>query len=198
MYESMVFIGRTNFCANLVLVLGSRMYWWTFSEVIAADTLIMKLTRWKLIIFGEIFGWLLYFTRSYYFSLAPGYFQLCFNFYSGQIEHRYKNGTIEIQFPNRSVRITSPYRERDEGIVEEWKYADGSNVIQMKNGERILLLPNGQKEIHSNNHKRREYPDGTVKIVFPDGSQETRYSNGRVRLKNKDGKLIMDSETISI
>lgn len=37
-----------------------------------------------------------------------------------------------------------------------------------------------------------------VKMVFPDGSQETRYSNGRVRLKNKDGKLIMDSETISI
>lgn len=68
----------------------------------------------------------------------------------------------------------------------------------MKSGERILLLPNGQKEIHSNSHKRREYPDGTVKIVFPDGSQETRYSNGRVRLKNKEGKLIMDSETISI
>lgn len=152
--------------------------------------------------FGEIFGRLLYFTRSFHItslqSIISYHLRVLIFFCSGQIEHRHKNGTIEIQFPNRSVRITNPYRERDEGIVEEWKYADGSNVIQMKSGERILLLPNGQKEIHSNNHKRREYPDGTVKIVFPDGSQETRYSNGRVRLKNKEGKLIMDSETISI
>lgn len=165
----------------------------------------MKHPRRELTIFGEIFGWLLYITGGFclrhalatYHTNASHSFSVR-TFFSGQIEHRHKNGTIEIQFPNRSVRITNPYRERDEGIVEEWKYADGSNVVQMKNGDRILLLPNGQKEIHANNHKRREYPDGTVKIVFPDGSQETRYSNGRVRLKNKDGKLIMDSETISI
>lgn len=157
--------------------------------------------------FGEIFGRLLYFIRSFYLDYFDGnlmvnlfvaFFVCLFWFCSGQIEHRHKNGTVEIRFPNGSVRITNPYRERDEGIVEEWKYADGSNVIQMKSGERMLLLPNGQREIHSNNQKRREYPDGTVKIVFPDGSQETRYSNGRVRLKNKEGKLIMDSETISI
>lgn len=118
--------------------------------------------------------------------------------FRGQTEHRYKNGTVEVHFPNRSVRITNPAREQKEGIKEEWKYADGSNAVQLTNGERILMLPNGQREIHANGHKRREYPDGTVKIVYPDGSQETRYSNGRVRLKNKDGKLIMDSETISI
>ena len=41
--------------------------------------------------------------------------------------------------------------------------------------------------------QRREYPDGTLKILYPDGIQETRYSNGRVRVKDKEGKLIMDS-----
>lgn len=118
--------------------------------------------------------------------------------FSGQNEHRYKDGRIEIYFPNGTVRITNPNREKQEGIKEEWKYPDGTNAVQMTNGERILLLANGQREVHANGHKRREYPDGTVKIVYPDGSQETRYSNGRVRLKNKDGKLVMDSETISI
>lgn len=42
--------------------------------------------------------------------------------------------------------------------------------------------------------QKREYPDGTVKIMYIDGLQETRYSNGRIRLKNKDGVLISDSE----
>lgn len=46
--------------------------------------------------------------------------------------------------------------------------------------------------------QRREYPDGTVKIVYPDGLQETRYANGRVRLKNKDGELLMDSHDETI
>lgn len=119
-------------------------------------------------------------------------------FFSGQTEHRFKDGIIEIHFPNGSVRITNPEKERNEGIKEEWRYCDGTNVIQLTNNDRILMLPNGQREVHTNGHKRREYPDGTVKIVYPDGSQETRYSNGRVRLKNKEGKLIMDSETISI
>lgn len=41
--------------------------------------------------------------------------------------------------------------------------------------------------------QRREYPDGTVKLVFADGIQETRYANGRIRLKDKDGNLIMDT-----
>ena len=38
----------------------------------------------------------------------------------------------------------------------------------------------------------REYPDGTVKTVFPDGRQETRYSSGRIRIKDKNGNLIVD------
>lgn len=40
--------------------------------------------------------------------------------------------------------------------------------------------------------QRREYPDGTVKTLHNDGRQETRYSNGRVRLKDKDGNVLMD------
>ncbi|XP_039947451.1 centromere protein J [Bactrocera neohumeralis] len=114
-------------------------------------------------------------------------------FPNGQTEHRYKNGVIEIHLPDNSVKITNP-AERDK--LEEWRFADGTNLIQMRNGDKVLMLPNGQKEIHTKLNKRREYPDGTVKLVYPDGSQETRYSNGRVRLKDKDGNLVMDTERI--
>ena len=118
--------------------------------------------------------------------------------FSGQKEHRHKDGTVEVYFPNGAVRITNSPHQKSEEIFEEWKYPDGTNVIQKANGDKWLILPNGQREVHTNGHKRREYPDGTVKIVYPDGSQESRYSNGRVRLKDKDGKLVMDSETIFV
>ncbi|XP_014091060.3 centromere protein J isoform X2 [Bactrocera oleae] len=114
-------------------------------------------------------------------------------FPNGQTEHRYKNGVIEIHLPDNSVKITNP-AEKDK--LEEWRFADGTNLIQMRNGDKVLMLANGQKEIHTKLNKRREYPDGTVKLVYPDGSQETRYSNGRVRLKDKDGNLVMDTERI--
>ncbi|KAH8248456.1 hypothetical protein KR032_010824 [Drosophila birchii] len=112
-------------------------------------------------------------------------------FPNGQTEHRRKDGTIEVHFPNNSIKIVDP---RHTEKLEEWRYADGTHLVQMRNGDKILNLPNGQKEIHTKLNKRREYPDGTVKLVYPDGSQETRYSNGRVRLKDKDGKLIMDTD----
>lgn len=112
-------------------------------------------------------------------------------FPNGQTEHRYKNGVVEIHLPDHSVKIINP-AEKDK--LEEWRFADGTNLIQMRNGDRVLMLPNGQKEIHTKLNKRREYPDGTVKLVYPDGSQETRYSNGRIRLKDKDGNLVMDTE----
>ncbi|KAH8292046.1 hypothetical protein KR054_004123 [Drosophila jambulina] len=112
-------------------------------------------------------------------------------FPNGQTEHRRKDGTIEVHFPNNSIKIVDP---RHAEKLEEWRYADGTHLVQMRNGDKILNLPNGQKEIHTKLNKRREYPDGTVKLVYPDGSQETRYSNGRVRLKDKDGKLIMDTD----
>ncbi|KAM8706716.1 hypothetical protein ACLKA7_010906 [Drosophila subpalustris] len=112
-------------------------------------------------------------------------------FPNGQTEHRHKNGIIEIHFPNNTIKIVDP---SDAEKLEEWRYADGTHLVQLRNGDKILNMPNGQKEIHTKLNKRREYPDGTVKLVYPDGSQETRYSNGRVRLKDKDGKLIMDTD----
>lgn len=112
-------------------------------------------------------------------------------FPNGQVEHRHKNGIVEVHYPNNSVKIMDP---KDEHKQEEWRFADGTHLVQMRNGDKILSLPNGQKEIHNKLHKRREYPDGTVKIVYPDGSTETRYSNGRVRLKDKEGKLVMDTD----
>ncbi|XP_022218281.2 centromere protein J [Drosophila obscura] len=112
-------------------------------------------------------------------------------FPNGQTEHRHKDGTIEIRFPNNTIKMVDP---SDAEVQEEWRYADGTRLVQLRNGDKILNLPNGQKEIHTKLNKRREYPDGTVKLVYPDGSQETRYSNGRVRLKDKDGKLIMDTD----
>lgn len=112
-------------------------------------------------------------------------------FPSGQVEHRHKNGIVEVHYPNNSIKIVDP---KDEHKEEEWRFPDGTHLLQMRNGDKILSLPNGQKEIHNKLHKRREYPDGTVKIVYPDGSTETRYSNGRIRLKDKDGKLVMDTD----
>ncbi|BFF89599.1 trichohyalin [Drosophila madeirensis] len=112
-------------------------------------------------------------------------------FPNGQTEHRHKDGTIEIRFPNNTIKMVDP---SDAEVLEEWRYEDGTRLVQLRNGDKILNLPNGQKEIHTKLNKRREYPDGTVKMVYPDGSQETRYSNGRVRLKDKDGKLIMDTD----
>lgn len=112
-------------------------------------------------------------------------------FPNGQTEHRHKDGIIEIHFPNNTIKIVDP---SDVEKLEEWRYADGTHLVQLRNGDKILNLPNGQNEIHTKLNKRREYPDGTVKLVYPDGSQETRYSNGRVRLKDKDGKLIMDTD----
>ncbi|XP_064549902.1 centrosomal protein of 89 kDa isoform X1 [Drosophila montana] len=112
-------------------------------------------------------------------------------FPNGQTEHRHKNGIIEIHFPNNTIKTVDPSNTEK---LEEWRYADGTHLVQLRNGDKILNLPNGQKEIHTKLNKRREYPDGTVKLVYPDGSQETRYSNGRVRLKDKDGVLVMDTD----
>lgn len=60
--------------------------------------------------------------------------------------------------------------------------------------KKIIYLCNGQIETHNEKFKKREYPDGTIKIVYSDGTQESRYANGRVRLKDPDGKLILDSQ----
>ena len=43
--------------------------------------------------------------------------------------------------------------------------------------------------------QKREYPDGTTKILYDDGRMETRLPNGRVRIKDKDGNLVHDSNS---
>ncbi|XP_076664096.1 spindle assembly abnormal 4 [Andrena cerasifolii] len=108
-------------------------------------------------------------------------------FADGQVERRSQTGAVEVSFPDGSVRIL------DSDGSEKWTLPDGTLIQTFINGEKILTLPNGQQEIHTKDHKRREYPDGTVKLIYPDGTQETRYSNGRIRLKDRDGNLLMDS-----
>lgn len=110
---------------------------------------------------------------------------------SGQIEHRYKDGTVEIHYVDGSIRISNKNWTND--VKEEWRMPDGVNAKIFNNGTKILSFPNGQREVHTTNHKRREYPDGTVKLMYADGTLETRYSNGRVRVKDKDGNLISDN-----
>lgn len=115
-------------------------------------------------------------------------------FSSGQTEHRHKNGMVEIHFPNGLVRVTNP---RDKEVLEEWRYPDGTIVLETRAKEKVIKMPNGQKEIHTADHKRREYPDGTVKLVYTDGRTETRYCNGRIRIKDKEGQLISDSQGLT-
>ncbi|XP_066583257.1 centromere protein J [Prorops nasuta] len=108
-------------------------------------------------------------------------------FPDGQVEKRLQSGIVEISFPDGSVKIIKTNGH------EKLFMIDGTITENLPNGEKVLALPNGQREVYTATHKRREYPDGTVKLVYPDGTQETRYSNGRIRLKDKDGKLLMDS-----
>ncbi|XP_012288178.1 centromere protein J isoform X2 [Orussus abietinus] len=124
-------------------------------------------------------------TRTWHTTMPEGLEIL--EFPDGQVERRSKNGAIEISFPDGTVKIV----ESDGS--EKWALADGTIAETLPNGEKVLSLPNGQREIHATDHKRREYPDGTVKLVYTDGSQETRYASGRVRLKDKDGNVLMDS-----
>ncbi|XP_058788921.1 centromere protein J [Phymastichus coffea] len=124
-------------------------------------------------------------TRTWHTTMPDGLEIL--EFPDGQVERRSKDGTIEVTFPDESVRIVQA-----DGS-EKWILRDGTIAETSSDGEKILTLPNGQREIHTKDHKRREYPDGTVKLVYVDGIQETRYANGRVRLKDKDGNLIMDT-----
>ena len=49
--------------------------------------------------------------------------------------------------------------------------------------------------IHFFFFQKREYPDGTTKILYDDGRMETRLPNGRVRIKDKDGNLVHDSNS---
>ncbi|XP_046363651.2 centromere protein J-like isoform X1 [Haliotis rufescens] len=107
-------------------------------------------------------------------------------FQNNQIEKHYPDGTKEITFPDQTIKYLFPNGS------EESIFPDGTVIRVEKSGDKTMEFPNGQREIHTETYKRREYPDGTVKTVYPDGRQETRYSTGRIRLKDKDGNVIMD------
>ncbi|XP_041348102.1 centromere protein J-like [Gigantopelta aegis] len=107
-------------------------------------------------------------------------------FQNNQIEKHYPDGTKEITFPDQTIKYLFPNGS------EESIFPDGTVIRVDSNGDKTMEFPNGQREIHTEQFKKREYPDGTVKTVYPDGRQETRYSTGRIRLKDKDGNVIMD------
>ncbi|RWS08840.1 hypothetical protein B4U79_13629 [Dinothrombium tinctorium] len=108
-------------------------------------------------------------------------------FPNGQIERVYKNGTKHIYYPNKLQRIINP--NGSEEIIAE----DGTTIRITSEGNEIIELPNGEREIRTKEFKRREYRNGTVKVLYSDGTQETRYPNGRLRIKDAEGKVIVDS-----
>ncbi|XP_008822575.1 centromere protein J isoform X2 [Nannospalax galili] len=109
-------------------------------------------------------------------------------FSSGQIEKHFPDGRKEITFPDQTIKNLFADGQ------EESIFPDGTIVRVQRDGNRIIEFNNGQRELHTAQFKRREYPDGTVKTVYTNGHQETKYTSGRVRVKDKDGNVLMDTE----
>ncbi|XP_059820226.1 centromere protein J-like [Hypanus sabinus] len=109
-------------------------------------------------------------------------------FPNNQLEKHYPDGRKEITFPDQTIK----YLFADG--YEENVFPDGTIIRMQLDGTKIIEFNNGQREIHTPSYKRREYPDGTVKTVHLNGQQETKYSSGRVRIKDKEGNVIMDSK----
>ncbi|XP_075706113.1 centrosomal P4.1-associated protein [Rhinoderma darwinii] len=109
-------------------------------------------------------------------------------FSNGQIEKHFPDGKKEITFPDQTIK--NLYRDgREESI-----FPDGTVITTHLDGNKVIEFDNGQRELHTAQFKRREYPDGTIKTVYTNGQQETKYSSGRVRVKDKDGNVIMDTK----
>ncbi|XP_036966294.1 centromere protein J isoform X1 [Acanthopagrus latus] len=109
------------------------------------------------------------------------------HFPNNQTEKHFSDGRKEITFPDQTVKNLFP-NGREESVL-----TDGTIIQVNPDGTKEILFNTGQKEIHTADYKRREYPDGTVKTVYADGKQETRYPNGRLRIKDKDGNVIVDN-----
>ncbi|XP_061484599.1 centromere protein J isoform X2 [Rhineura floridana] len=109
------------------------------------------------------------------------------HFSNGQIEKHFPDGRKEIVFPDQTIK--NVYTDGREINI----FPDGTIVRMQQDGSKIIEFSNGQQEVHTTHFKRREYPDGTVKTVYADGRQETQYASGRVRVKDKDGDVIMDT-----
>ncbi|XP_075054985.1 centrosomal P4.1-associated protein [Mixophyes fleayi] len=109
-------------------------------------------------------------------------------FSNGQIEKHFPDGRKEITFPDQTIKNLYPDGK------EESIFPDGTIITTHLDGTKVIAFDNGQRELHTAQYKRREYPDGTVKTVYTNGQQETKYASGRVRVKDKDGKVIMDTK----
>ncbi|XP_071660055.1 centrosomal P4.1-associated protein isoform X2 [Patagioenas fasciata] len=109
-------------------------------------------------------------------------------FSNGQIEKHYPDGKKEITFPDQTIKNLFTDGQ------EESIFPDGTIVRIQRDGSKTIEFNNGQRELHTPQFKRREYPDGTVKTVYVNGQQETKYVSGRVRIKDKDGNIIMDTK----
>ncbi|KAM4043965.1 centrosomal P4.1-associated protein isoform 1-T2 [Anomaloglossus baeobatrachus] len=109
-------------------------------------------------------------------------------FSNGQIEKHFPDGKKEITFPDQTIK--NLYRDGKEESI----FPDGTIITTHPDGTKVIEFDNGQREFHTAQFKRREYPDGTVKTVYTNGQQETKYASGRVRVKDKDGNVIMDTK----
>ncbi|KAK5608859.1 hypothetical protein CRENBAI_019266 [Crenichthys baileyi] len=109
------------------------------------------------------------------------------HFPNNQTEKHFPDGRKEITFPDQTVKNLYP-DGREESVL-----TDGTIIQVNPDGTKEIHFNTGQKEIHTAEYKRREYPDGTVKTVYTNGRQETRYPTGRLRVKDKDGKVILDN-----
>ncbi|XP_057255666.1 centromere protein J isoform X2 [Pezoporus wallicus] len=109
-------------------------------------------------------------------------------FSNGQIEKHYPDGKKEITFPDQTIK--NLFMDGQEESI----FPDGTIVRVQRDGSKTIEFSNGQRELHTAQFKRREYPDGTVKTVYMNGQQETKYVSGRVRVKDKDGNIIMDTK----
>ncbi|KAM8854824.1 centrosomal P4.1-associated protein isoform 2-T3 [Spinachia spinachia] len=109
------------------------------------------------------------------------------HFPNDQTEKHFPDGRKEIVFPDQTVKNLFP-SGREESVL-----TDGTVIQVNPDGVKEILFNTGQKEIHTADYKRREYPDGTAKTVYADGRQETRYPNGRLRVKDRDGNVVLDN-----
>ncbi|XP_039673787.1 centromere protein J isoform X2 [Perca fluviatilis] len=109
------------------------------------------------------------------------------HFPNNQTEKHFPDGRKEITFSDQTVKNLFP-NGREESVL-----TDGTIIQVNPDGTKEIHFNTGQKEIHTADYKRREYPDGTVKTVYTDGRQETHYPTGRLRIKDKDGNVIVDN-----
>ncbi|KAM4558341.1 centrosomal P4.1-associated protein isoform 2-T2 [Odontesthes bonariensis] len=109
------------------------------------------------------------------------------HFPNEQTEKLFPDGRKEITFPDQTVKNLFP-DGREESVL-----TDGTIIQVNPDGTKEIHFNTGQREVHTADYKRREYPDGTVKTVYADGRQETRYPTGRLRIKDKDGNVVLDN-----